>query len=341
MKRSARIVLLALATATPAFGYDDAPGSEPGQDGFVTVSETESGSPRARPAASRPFDPPHIDYPGIQSLGSGISLYLDTTYETTDDLSTFWWVKGRGNNYRVALGGTYQSGGLHVSAELPVQYTQLAIDSLMGLPPTDRDRQKATVSLGDVITSVAQWWDLGGGASTSALGVGLRVRWPTHTTRYQFGLIDGSVLEFGFPYYIHVAPGALWSMTYGPVSLLVNEGVLAMLAKDIDIGGIQQRIPNLYFWESHVAAGVDAADWLLLSVELATFVQLNRVDVDNMTNLNDTRAVFVNGGPTFAFGAWRFAAAGRVGLSGRSARDFGVITFSGKHAAVARLSYVF
>ncbi len=341
MNRSAPIVFLALATTTPAFAYDDAPSSEAGQDTFVTVSETESGSPRGRPAVIRPFDPPRIDYPGIQSLGPGISLYLDTTYETTDDLSTFWWVKGRGNNYRLALGGTYQNGGLRVNAEVPVQYTQLAIDALMGSPPTDADRTKATLSLGDVIADVAQWWDLGGDSSSSWLGVGMRARFPTHTTRYQFGLIDGRILEFGFPYYLHLAPGALWSMSYGPVSLLVNQGVLAMLAKDITLDGALQPIPNLYFWESHLAAGVDATDWLLLSLEVMSFVQLNRVTVDTMKNLNDTRALFLNPGATLVFGNWRVAVAARIGLDRRSARDFGVITFSGKHAAMARLSYVF
>lgn len=296
----------------------------------------------AAPATAAPaFAPPRIDYAGSQAVGPGTSLYVDSTYQTTDDLSTFWWVRGRGVSYRLAAGGTYQAGGLRASVEIPVQYTVLTIDSLMGSPPTDRDRQKATISLGDIITDVAHWWELGRGATSSWLGVGLRARLPTHTTRYRFGLIDGSLLEFGFPYYFHLAPGLLWSMTHGPVSLLVNQGVLAMVAKDISLDGVIQPIPNLYFWESHVAAGVEAAEWLVLSVELASFLQLNRVAVELMDNLNDTRAHFVNPAATMIVGPYRLAIAGRIGLGGRSARDFGVITFSGTHALVGRLSYVF
>jgi len=60
-----------------------------------------------------------------------------------------------------------------------------------------------------------------------------------------------------------------------------------------------------------------------------------------MTNLNGTRAVFINPGVTVDLGNYRLALAGRFGLPGRSSRDFGVITFSGSNAYLARLSYVF
>jgi hypothetical protein len=332
MKWPTSRILVLLALSPPALAHEDAPPTE---------SEAEAASAPAAPSPPRPFDPPHVDYPGIQALGPGISLYLDTTYETTSDLSTFWWVQGRGTNYRLSVGGTYQAGGLRLNAEVPVQYTELAIDLLMKQAPAAPDRTKAAVSLGDVITGAAYFWELPTGSVSASAGLGLRVRWPTHTTRFQFGLVDGSILEFGFPYYLHVAPGALLSASWGPVSVLVNQGVLAMLAKDVTLGDVLQRIPNLYFWESHVAGGVDATDWLLLSVEMVSFVQLNRVEVSNMTNLNDTRAVFVSPGVGLATGQLRLAVAGRFGLTGRSARDFGVITFSGTHAVVARVSYVF
>ena len=329
-----RILVLALGLTAPAFAREDSPESP--DIGPVAEAPATTG---AGPA--RAFDPPRIDYPGIQSLGPGISLYVDQTTEFTSDLSTFWWVHGRGINYRVAAGGTYQTGGLRLNAELPVQYTLLSIDSLMNQAPIPADSSKAAFSLGDVITGAAYYWELPGDAVTTSLGLGLRVRWPTHTTKYAFGLIDGTTIEFGFPYYLHVAPGALLSMSYGPVSLVVNQGVLGMLAEDVDIGGVVQRIPNIYFWESHLAAGVDATDWLLLSVELLSFVQLNRVDVDNMTGLNNTRALSLDPGITLALGDFRLAVAGRIGLAGRSSRDFGVITFSGTHAVVARVSRVF
>jgi hypothetical protein len=325
------LFLLVLGLSPPARAYEDSPTPEP------------AAAPEATAGPIQPFVPPGIDYPGIVDLGPRFSLYVDHTYEYTDDLSTFWWVDGRGSNYRVALGGAYRFGNLQVHAEVPLQYTQLTISSLMGQPPVDADRNKAAFSLGDIITGAAFFWDLlpFDGMPTH-VGLGLRVRLPTHTTKYRFGLIDGSTLEFYFPYYLHVAPAALLSTSYGPFFVVVNEGALGMLAKDVNLGGVLQQIPNIYFWESHVAAGLAATDWFAFTVEFESFVQLNRVNVENMTNLNDTRAVFLTLGPTFDIGNYRIAVAGRWDMGyWRSARDFGVITFSGSNAILARLSYLF
>ena len=330
-----RILLLVLGLSAPALADEEsAPVESPDGPSALTTE------PPAGPL--QPLVPPGIDYPGIIDLGPRFSLYVDHTYEYTDDLSTFWWVDGRGTNYRVALGGAYRWGNLQVHAEVPLQYTQLTIISLMKQPPVDADRSKASFSLGDVITDAAYFWDLPIDAMPTHVGLGLRVRWPTHTTKYRFELQDHSILEFGFPYYLHLAPAALLSTSYGPVFLVVNQGVLAMLAKDVMLGGVLQRIPNIYFHESHVAAGLAATDWLAFTVELVSFIQLNRVDVDLMTNLNDTRAVFLNPGVTLDLGNYRLAVAFRWDMGyWRSARDFGVITFSGSSAILARLSYLF
>jgi hypothetical protein len=329
------ILVLVLGAATPAVADDET------QLGESTPDASNEGESTTVAGFPRSFDAPRIDYPGVQGLALGMSLYVDHTYETTNDLSTFWWVKGRGKNYRVAVGGLFQFGNLRLNAEVPFQYTQLSIDSLMGLQPTDADRSKAAFSLGDVITGAAYLWDLQIEAAKTYLGLGLRIRWPTHTTKYRFGLVDGSILEFGFPYYLHLAPGALLSTTFGPVSLTINEGVLAMLARDVWIGDILQPIPNVYFWESHAAVDVAATDWLDFSVEVLNCVQLNQVTVSNMSNLNGTRATFITPGVTVDVGNYRLILAGRFGLPGRSSRDFGVITFSGSNAFLARLSYMF
>ena len=330
-----RILVLLLGAATPTFADDESP-----IEGNTSDASGERGTTTA-PAPPKSFYPPGIDYPPMQGLGAGVSIYVDHTYETTNDLSTFWWVKGSGRNYRVAVGGLYQSGGLHLNAEVPVQYTQLFIDTLMGLDPTPADKTKSVVSLGDIITGATYLWDLPLDAAKTEFGLGLRVRWPTHTTKYKFGLVDGSSLEFGFPYYLHLEPGLLLSTRLGPVSLTINEGVLAMLARDVWIGDILQPIPNVYFWESHVAADVVATDWLDFSVEVLSCVQLNQVTVSTMTNLNNTRAVFITPGVTIDLGNYRLVLAGRFGLPGRSSRDFGVITFSGSNAYLARVSYMF
>jgi hypothetical protein len=322
-----------LALASPARADDDGPADQAEPTDEPVRTEATSSSVGGG-------GPPAIDYPGLIRTG-GVSLYVDHTYETVNDLSTFWWVRGRGSNYRLAVGGSYRSGDLCLSAEIPVQYTYLQIDSLMGLLPTEADRNKAAISLGDLLTSAAYDWrqDLGG--IPVLVGLGLRVRWPTHTTRYRFGLMDGSILEFGFPYYLHLAPTLIASARFGPVSLTVNQGVLAMLAKDVTIGDILQRIPNIYFWESHVALDLAIADWLDLSTELVSMVQLNRVEVDNMSNLNGTRAMFITPGATLELQGVLLSVAARFGLAGRSSRDFGVITFSGERAYLVRLAYRF
>lgn len=333
------IVVLVLGLAPTALAYEDAPEAaalEPPDGAHAEESAKGSGP-------VEPFVPPAVDYPGIVDRGPRLSLSIDHTYESTDDLSTFWWVHGRGNNYRVAVGGTYRSGGLQIHAEVPLQYTQLSIDTLMGEPPTDADRRKATLSLGDIAGDAAFFWTLG---DETYVGLGLRVRLPTHTTKFSFALVNQTTMEFGIPYYLHLAPAALLSTSYGPLFLVANEGMLAMLAKDIDLGGIWQRIPNLYFWESHVTAGLAATDWLAFTVELLGVAQLNHAGINdpttgNQTNIENIRALFINPGMTLDLGRYRLAAAARWDLSGRSARDFGVLTFSGSRAFLARLSYLF
>jgi hypothetical protein len=330
-----RILVPILGATVPAFAAESPPAADASPD---APSGAEAS---VTPTSPREFAPPPIDYPPVQSLGTRTSLYVDHTFETSNDLSTFWWVKGRGRNYRVAVGGLYQLGGLRLNAEVPAQYTQLFIDSLMGQQPTAADQNKASLSLGDIATGAAYVWDLPIESAKTFLGLGVRVRWPTHTTKYRFGLLGGGVLEFGFPYYLHLAPAVLLSTHLGPLSITLNEGALAMLSRDVWLGDVLQQIPNLYFWESHATADLTATDWLDFSIEFLSCVQLNHVYVSNMTNLNGTHAFFINPGITFDIGSYRLAIAGRVGLPGHSARDFGVITFSGSFAIVARLSYVF
>jgi hypothetical protein len=329
------VLVLLLGATGPAFADEDFPLGESSPDA------SGEGDTTSAPASPKGFYPPNIDYPPLQGLGTSSSLYVDQTFESTNDLSTLPWVKGRGRNYRLAVGGQYQLDGLRLNAEVPVQYTQLSIDTLMGVEPADSDRSKSVISLGDIATGAAYLWDLPIQAAKTNLGLGLRVRLPTHTTKYKFGLQGGGTVEFGIPYYLHLAPGVLFSTHMGPVSLSLSEGVLAMLARDVWIGDLLQPIPNLYFWESHVAADVAATDWLDISVEVLSCVQLGQVTVSNMTDLNGTRAVFINPGVTVDFGNYRLALAGRFGMPGRSSRDFGVITFSGSNAYLARLSYVF
>jgi len=300
-------------------------------------------SPAAE-AAPPPVDlalPSGIDYPALQTLGGGSTLFVDFTNERSDDLSTFFWVKGRAVGYRAAVGGSLRLGGLLLNIELPVQLTRLYIDSLGDSPPIASDRQKSSFSLGDVVGGGNYAWRLPFDALTALVGVGMRMRLPTHTMQYSFSLANQpKPYSFGFPYYFHLAPAALLFVSYGPLSLTVNQGLLAMLAKNTTLLNMPLNIPNVYFWESHYAAGLRPVHWLTLSLELISCVQLSHIDDDNFKTLNHLKAFYLDPGVAFDIGAYRISLAGRFGLGGDTER-FGVITFSGSQAFLARLSYLF
>jgi hypothetical protein len=276
----------------------------------------------------------------VQSLGAGSTLYIDHTYEASNDLSTFYWVKGRASGDRVALGGSLRLGGFQLNIELPVQVTRLYIDSLGDQRPTPADQQKSSYSLADVVGGGSYAWQFAKDPIAMFVGLGMRVRLPTHTMQYSFTLIDGSPYSFGFPYYFHLAPAGLFLASYGPISLTINQGLLAMLAKNTTLLNMPVNIPNVYFWESHYAVVLQPVRWLGLSLELINCIQLSHVYDQNFQNLNHLKAFYLNPGLAFDIGSYRISLAGRIGL-GKDTERFGVITFSGSQAILARLSYLF
>jgi hypothetical protein len=291
---------------------------------------------------ARPFDPPGIDYPPAQAVGVGTSLYVDQTYETTSDLSTFTWVTGHGDNFRTSIGGTLAIGGLHLAAEIPLQYTRLHIDTLQGNPTAPQDRDKTTLSLGDITTGGGYLWTLPVDAIRLQVGPTLLARLPTHTTQFAFTLASGYIITFGFPYYLHLDQGLVFLATTKFLTIRIEETLLQMLAvvRQVTFDGIPMSIPDLYFWESHFAAIAQPLDWFGFSVELVSCIQLNRVDDGGYTTLHNVKALMLEGGPAFDFGSFRASVVGRFGLT-HGAQDFGVITFSGTRAVMGRLSYVF
>ena len=304
-------------------------------DEDVSEGETKVDSPLARA-----FDPPGMDYPAAQTFGTGTSLYVDQTYETTGDLSTFTWVTGHGDNFRLAIGGTLRLWDLHLAIEVPLQYTRLHIDTLSGYDTANQDRDKTALSLGDVITGASYLWGIPGHTIRWQIGAGLRARLPTHTTEFTFTLVNGTPFTFGFPYYLHLAPELVFLATSRFLTVRIDQGVLGMFARDATIDNIRQHIPNLYFWESHYAAIAQPTQWFGFSVELVSCIQLNRVDDGGYTTLHNVRALMIEGGPAMDLGSYRASVVGRLGLS-HGAQDFGVITFSGTSAVMGRLSYVF
>lgn len=322
-----------LGIASTARADEDSPEGANSED-------VQKGESKVEAPPSRSFDSPGIDYPAAQALGIGTSLYVDETWETTSDLSTFTWVTGHGDNYRTSIGGTLTIGGLHLAAEIPLQYTRLHIDTLQGADTAVQDRDKASWSLGDVIAGTSYLWSIPGDSIRLQIGASLRARLPTHTTEFTFTLATQQQFTFGFPYYLHLAPGFVFLATSGFLTVRIDQGALAMLAKDASIGGIRQPIPNLYFWESHYAAIAQPMEWLGFSVELVSCIQLNQADDGGYTTLHNVRALMLEGGPALDFASYRASVVGRFGLT-HGAQDFGVITFSGTRAVMGRLSYVF
>ena len=320
-------LILGLGLATSALAGD----IDPAEQSSPTSALVEK---------AKSIDPPGIDYPALQALGGRSSLYVDYTYETSDDLSTFYWVKGRATGNRVAIGGTLNLGAFHLNGEIPVLLTRLYIDQLGNSAPIPPDRQKSARSLGDVVGGASYSWNFSTDSITTLVGLGMRVRLPTHTMTYSFTLVGGEPYFFGFPYYFHLAPAAMGLFVFGPLSLTINEGVLAMLAKNTTLLGLPLDIPNIYFWESHYALSVLATSWLGFSVELISCVQLSHIDDPNFQDLNHLKAFYINPAVTFDIGHYRLALAGPLGL-GKDTERFGVITLSGSQAFLARLSYLF
>lgn len=354
-----RIILVILGLATPALAEprvqqeakqgpaNDSSAQGAAEDEPQDASRDEGqdegqdeGNGRGDPPETTIAPLPGIDYPSALPLGAGNTLYVDNTYEESTDLSTFAWVRGHGSNERLALGGTLQVGELRLAAEVPLQYTRLHIDSLQDQPTADQDRDKVSFSLGDVILGAAYLWHVRSEAITFHGGFDIRARLPTHTTKYTFQLASGYGYEFGFPYYLHLAPGLVFALSSRYVSITVNQAVLGMLARDVSLSGIRQTVPNIFFWESHYAVAVIPANWLTLSLELVSCIQLNRVDDAGFTTLHDVKAIDLNPGVTVNFDSYRVALVARLGLT-RGSQDFGVITFSGTRAALVRVSYVF
>jgi hypothetical protein len=325
--------LLPMAGTSTAFAQQDEPGAE--------LPPVDKPGPATAPI-TKLVVPPGIDYPALQTVGGESSIYLDFTYERSNDLSTFYWVKGSAAGYRAALGGNFRLGGLQLNVELPLQLTRLYIDSLGNQPPIAADREKSSLSLGDVVGGVSYVWALPFDPITAFAGLGMRARLPTHTMKYDFSLANGppSSYSFGFPYYFHLAPAGLFYASYGPLSLTVNQGLMAMLAKNTTLLNMPLNIPNVYFWEAHYAAGLRPVHWLTVSLELISCVQLNHINDDNFNNLNHLKAFYLDPGVAFDIGSYRISLAGRLGL-GLDTERFGVITFSGSQALLARLSYLF
>jgi hypothetical protein len=290
--------------------------------------------------------PAPTDAPQLRNVEPVTRLYVDGGYAETPDLSALPFVLGSGSNLRMTVGGSLKLGRFQLETELPsVQSTSLFLTSVPGGMPIPEDQHQTSRAIGDWRLG-AQWTDALPEAVTPAGvtlvgGFSLRARIPTHTTRFQFHLVDNSLGVYRFPYYFHVEPALLLGGAIGPFSFVLNQGALVLAGPNGNFGDLRFTVPTLYFWDAHYAVAVRLASFLSVSTELATVFQGNRIADINFQRLNGIRSVAIAPGVAVLLPRGvRLDLVGRWGLT-RDADLFGVLSYSGSRSVTVRLSLLF
>lgn len=297
------------------------------------------GAPTDSSAASDAFlakyYPAPVEGPPLRLPITPNRLYVDATFATTDDLSALPYVAGTGRNLRFAVGGTLRWRRFAFSGDLPfTQVTTLDVTAIPGGRPIAEDAHQTAVSLGDIRLGV-DWTD----HLTSALvgGFGLRGRFPTHTTRFQFHLIDGSLASYSFPYYFHVDPTAILGGAFGRWTFVLNQGAVILLGPDGYFGDQPIVVPTIVFWDAAYAVSYAPLDVLAASLQVGTDIQLNHVDGQDFQKLNDVRSAWIAPALQVHLADYRLDLIARFGLT-RGADLFGVIQYAGSRSYTVRLS---
>jgi hypothetical protein len=333
-RQSARVVVAALAVCagarSAAAAGDDSDGAELG------AAAASDGSVPEATILGR-FFPAPVDGPGLRLPESPTRLYVDGAFASSQDLSALPYIEGKGTNLRFALGGAWRKGRFTYEAEIPfTQVTTLDVTMVPGGTPTP-EKQTAT-SFGDVRLG-AQWTVPLVGQSLEA-GFGLRTRLATHTTHFQFYLpTNDELVSYVFPYYFHVEPTVILGGAIGRFIFVVNEGALVLVGPNGDFLGMEVVVPNLVFWDSHVAVAVAPWDFLGASVELGSDLQLNTVN-DPQFPINSLRSVWVAPAVQLHYGDYRVDVIARLGI-GRGAEAFGVLDYTGTSSYTIRIGRSF
>ncbi len=341
------------APGTPA--VDDGSGSnqrvdedqpEPDESGHSRPG-VRGGGPTAEPGHLDPEDAPAAtDAPQLRNLEPVTRLYIDGSYAQTPDLSALPFVLGSGSNTRGAVGGSLKWRRFQFETELPsAQSTTLFLTAVPGGMPIPEDQHQTSRAIGDWRLG-AQWTEALPAAITPSWldwegGISLRARIPTHTTRFQFHLVDGTLGVYRFPYYFHLEPALLLGGAVGPLSFVVNQGALVLVGPDGSFGDLYFRVPTLFFWDAHYALALRLASFLSVYSELATVFQGNRIADPNFQKLNGIRSVaFAPGlGIRLPLGI-RIDVILRWAVT-RDANLFGVISYAGSRSGTVRVSVFF
>ena len=308
------------------------------------------------------IDPPGLDAPAIRTPRLQTRVYADYTFASSPDLSALSVVEGSARNHRFALGAALRIRNAEVAVEIPfVQITKARFDEiqLLGFRRQLEGSEDISVARGDLRAGVSYSRALPGRPNLM-LGAGLRTRLSTHTSRFDIQTAPPSgppepPVRYEFPRYFHIEPTVIFAAAFGPLSFVTNQGLLAMLGKDVayqlDLGAgpttVTQVFPELYFWDAHYALGMYFLDSFGFSLELGTVVQLNTVRDPPLPSppysdqLNDIVAVYLSPGVQIYLPAGtKLDVAGRIGLTDGADR-FGVISFSGRYSLMVRVTRSF
>jgi hypothetical protein len=220
-------------------------------------------------------------------------------------------------------------------AEVPfTQITTLTVTAIPGGAPIPEDAHQTAVSFGDIRAGLDWTTHL---SPNLVGGFGLRGYLPTHTTRFQFHLIDGSLGVYSFPYFFHLEPTAILGGAFGRFTFAVNQGAIILAGPDGEFGGLKIEQPTVAFWDAHYAVSYAPVPIFAASFELVTDIQLNHVDGIDFQRLNDVRSVSIVPGLQLHLGEYRVDAIARFALT-RGADLFGVIEYAGSDSYTLRVS---
>lgn len=320
---------------------DPEPEDEEEQAAEVAGPEAEGPSTEEDESVLDRYHPAPVDGPSLRVPRSPSRLYLDGAYGESKDLGALPYIEGSAVNYRFAVGGAWRWRDFTFEGELPfANWTTLTTTLLPGGPPAAGDSPQSRYSLGDLRVGASFARPLVG-TETLLLGVGLRTRIPTHTTKFLFEMQDTmALIEYGFPYYFHVEPAVLLGGALGRFTFVMNQGALIFAGPNGYVLDMYIDVPTLAFWDAHYAVGVSPFRFLGLSVELETALQLNDVRNPAFPGLTDIFAAWVAPGLQLHFGQLRIDVIGRFGLN-RGQELLGVLHYVGTNSFTLRAGWRF
>jgi hypothetical protein len=327
------------------------PESERAEKAEREKAEKEKAEKGAAPEGSEPihgdhYYPPPVDGPALRLPESPTRLYLDGAYAMSDDLTALPYIAGRGRNFRVALGGAWRWERFTFDAQVPFNVTRLDVTSILnGITPSEDDAHQTRFSLGDISLGAVWTERLVGDSEGLIGGLGVRGRVASHTTRFPFHLMDGTIADFVLPYYFHLEPtlilgGALGGGELGQFTWVLNQGAIILAGPDGDFDTLHITVPTIYLYDAHYALGWAPWTFLGTSVEVATTFQLNHIGGNDFQKFNGIRAFWVAPALQVHLGNTRIDAIARIGVT-RGEEIYGVLEYVGTHSITLRVTRMF